>query len=69
MAAQTYMGAVDGLILMDRITTVQVKETTRNKLRDLGKKGDSYDDIIERLLSHQAGNPTGPARTTKRKRS
>jgi len=54
---------------MGRITTVQVKETTRNKLRDLGKKGDSYDDIIERLLSHQAGNPTGPARTTKTKRS
>ena len=35
---------------MVRITTIQVKETTREKLKDLGKKGETYDQIIEKLL-------------------
>ena len=35
---------------MVRITTIHVKETTREKLKDLGKKGETYDQIIEKLL-------------------
>jgi hypothetical protein len=35
---------------MVRVTTIQVKETTRDKLKQLGRKGDTYDQIIERLL-------------------
>lgn len=31
-------------------TTVQISIETRNRLMELGKKGDSYDDIIRRLL-------------------
>lgn len=31
-------------------TTIQIEEQTRNKLRDLGKKGETYDDIINRLI-------------------
>ncbi len=38
------------IFVMVRITTIQVKETTRDKLKDLGKKGETYDQIIEKLL-------------------
>jgi len=31
-------------------TSIQVEEGTRNKLKDIGKKGESYDAIINRLL-------------------
>jgi hypothetical protein len=31
-------------------TSIQVEESTRDKLRDIGKKSESYDDIILRLL-------------------
>ncbi len=32
-------------------TTIAVKEETRDTLKVLGRKGESYDQIIERLLS------------------
>lgn len=32
-------------------TTIQIDEITREKLRNLGKKGETYDDIINRLIS------------------
>jgi hypothetical protein len=38
------------MLVMVRITTIQLKETTREKLKDLGKKGETYDQIIEKLL-------------------
>jgi hypothetical protein len=38
------------MFVMVRITTIQVKETTREKLKDLGRKGETYDQIIEKLL-------------------
>jgi len=31
-------------------TTIQISEELRNVLKDLGKKGESYDDIIWRLV-------------------
>jgi len=31
-------------------TTIQIEETTREQLHDLGSKGESYDKIIKRLL-------------------
>lgn len=31
-------------------TTIAVKEETKNQLKHLGRKGESYDHIIERLL-------------------
>jgi predicted CopG family antitoxin len=31
-------------------TTIQIDEKTRDKLRDLGKKGETYDEIINRLI-------------------
>lgn len=35
----------------DSKTNIQVSRTTRNRLVELGKKDDSYDDIIIRLLN------------------
>jgi predicted CopG family antitoxin len=32
------------------LTTIQVKKTTRDELKKIGRKGQSYDDIIEKLL-------------------
>ncbi|MFW6142301.1 MAG: DUF7557 family protein [Candidatus Saliniplasma sp.] len=31
-------------------TTIAVKKETKNELKHLGRKGESYDDIIDRLL-------------------
>ncbi len=31
-------------------TSIQVEEETRNKLRKLGIKGETYDQIINRLI-------------------
>ena len=32
-------------------TTIQVQESTKKKIQSFGTKGDSYDDIINRLYS------------------
>ena len=37
-------------------TTIQIDEETRDKLRDLGKKGETYDDIINRLIGSKRSN-------------
>ena len=35
----------------DRITCIQITKETKSKLDDLGKKQDTYEDIIKRLLA------------------
>jgi predicted CopG family antitoxin len=35
---------------MQNITTIQITKETRKKLKDIGKKGETYNDIILRLL-------------------
>lgn len=35
---------------MEKMTTIQISQELRDILKDLGKKGESYDDIIRRLL-------------------
>ena len=37
--------------IMSGKTNIQVSRSTRNRLAELGKKDDSYDDIIIRLLN------------------
>ncbi|WP_309493380.1 DUF7557 family protein [Candidatus Hecatella orcuttiae] len=32
------------------VTTIQISKTIRERLKELGKKGETYDDILERLL-------------------
>lgn len=31
-------------------TTIQITRETRNELRELGKKGETYDEIIHKLI-------------------
>lgn len=31
-------------------TTIGIRKTTRDRLKEIGKKGDFYDDIIQRML-------------------
>lgn len=31
-------------------TTISLNEKTRDRLKKLGNKGDTYDDIVERLI-------------------
>jgi hypothetical protein len=34
------------------ITTIQIAKETRDELADLGKKGETYDEIIKKLIQH-----------------
>jgi hypothetical protein len=34
----------------DDITTIQIRKTTRDELKKLGIKGETYDTVIRRLL-------------------
>jgi len=34
----------------ENATTVQLSKETRDQLKELGKKGETYDEIIRRLL-------------------
>lgn len=47
-------------------TTVSMDEETRDRLKALGRKGETYDDLINRLIDHylrieQSGGPAGEA--------
>jgi hypothetical protein len=35
---------------MTEVTTIQLNKTTREELRELGKKGETYDQLIHRLI-------------------
>jgi len=35
---------------MTEVTTIQVYKSTREELRELGKKGETYDQLIHRLI-------------------
>jgi hypothetical protein len=39
-------------------TTILVGKKTRKKLRDLGLKGETYDEIIAKLLSKDSPDPS-----------
>jgi len=38
------------------ITTIQVLKDTREKLKELGSKGETYDEIIQRLIKKIKGS-------------
>ncbi len=39
---------------MESITTIQLTKETRDKLLELGKKRETYDDLINRLIEFYA---------------
>jgi len=45
----------------DPITTIQLKTSTRERLKDEGKKGESYDAVITRILDERARGYPSPA--------
>jgi len=40
---------------MEKETTIQIKKDTRDKIFKIGKKGESYDDIINRVMFGTSG--------------
>lgn len=44
----------------DKIVIIKVKWNTREKLKRLGSKGDTYDDVISQMLAVPAGDRRGP---------
>jgi hypothetical protein len=38
------------LISDDEVTTIPLKKSTRELLKDIGKKSETYDDVILRLI-------------------
>jgi len=46
----TYEYQVYSKILMSEVTTVKVTRKTRDMLAELGKKTETYEDIIQRLI-------------------
>lgn len=36
------------------MTTIQIAKVTVEKLKNIGKKGETYDDVINRLLDKEA---------------
>jgi hypothetical protein len=38
---------------MRDVTSIELKKTTKDRLLDIGKKGQSYDDIINNILDKQ----------------
>jgi hypothetical protein len=45
------------LTLMVR-TSIELRQSTKDRLKDLGKKEDTYDDIVQRLLLAYEKNVT-----------
>ncbi len=41
---------------MSNITTIQLKKKTRERLIEIGKKKETYDDIINRLIDFYLAN-------------
>ncbi len=37
-------------MLKETATTIQLSKETRNKLKELGKMGETYDDVIKGLM-------------------
>jgi hypothetical protein len=35
---------------MDETTTIRLRKATRDRLKALGRKGETYDDVLRRLL-------------------
>jgi hypothetical protein len=47
------MGVIDSIVSMAATTTISVSIVTKELLRKVGEKGESYDAIIQKLL-HEA---------------
>ena len=62
MVIYTHDYQVYSKIFMDEVTTVKVTKRTREKLAELGKKNETYEDIIERLIEFYEKKSIGRTR-------
>jgi len=37
-------------LMMSALTTIPLRRETRDRLKELGKKGETYDDVVVRIL-------------------
>ena len=42
---------------MGELTTIPIQKLTRDRLRNVGRKGESWDKLLNRLLDEREGNP------------
>ncbi len=38
------------VVIMSKLKTLKIKEETHSRLAELGRKGESFDDILKRIL-------------------
>ncbi len=48
----------------DELTTIPLRKATRDRLKHLGKKGDTYDTILNQLIDQAAPPPKKPQKPT-----
>jgi len=49
---------------MSKVTTIKLKIRTRNELRAMGRKGQSYDELIKELVESRKSAPEGSTNNT-----
>lgn len=47
----------------DAITTIPLRKATRDRLKALGSKNETYDDLLNRLIDLASAPPPPPPRT------
>lgn len=45
--------------MVEKLKTIKIKEETHQQLVELGKKGDSFDGLINMLIDHYKKNKNG----------
>ena len=55
--ARVFISMTTSEVISDMDTTIRVSTDTRDKLVEIGKKNESYDSLILRLIEHYKKNP------------
>ena len=59
------LSSVYQVYFMDEVTTVKVTKRTKAKLSELGKKDETYEQIIRRLIDFYTNNSSGQRRRSR----
>ena len=62
MIIYTYEYQVYSKIFMNDVTTIKVTKKTKDRLAELGKKNETYEDIIEMLVEFYEKRSVGRVR-------
>lgn len=47
------------MIIMSETVNMKLRRATRERLKEFGRYGDTYDDILNRLMDHEEEKPDG----------